>query len=51
MDLTLFSGYVRLCAATLVRAHARTSDPAQISGYLNGAHSALARLSPLLSSG
>jgi uncharacterized protein (DUF2252 family) len=34
MDLPLFSGYVQLCAATLARAHARTSDPAQISGYL-----------------
>jgi len=34
MDLTLFSGYVALCATTLARAHARTSDPAQISGYL-----------------
>jgi uncharacterized protein (DUF2252 family) len=29
-----FSAYVELCAATLARAHARTSDPAQISGYL-----------------
>ncbi|TMD67176.1 MAG: DUF2252 domain-containing protein, partial [Chloroflexi bacterium] len=26
--------YVELCGATLARAHARTSDPAQISGYL-----------------
>jgi uncharacterized protein (DUF2252 family) len=34
MDLTLFCGYVAPCAATLARAHARTSDPAQISGYL-----------------
>ncbi len=34
MDPVLFSGYVQLCAATLARAHARTSDPAQISGYL-----------------
>ena len=34
MDLTMFSGYVGLCAATLARAHARTSDPAQIAGYL-----------------
>jgi uncharacterized protein (DUF2252 family) len=34
MDLTLFSGYVGLCAITLARAHARTSDPALISGYL-----------------
>ena len=29
-----FTAYVALCAATLARAHARTSDPAQISGYL-----------------
>jgi uncharacterized protein (DUF2252 family) len=29
-----FTAYVGLCAATLARAHARTSDPAQISGYL-----------------
>ena len=29
-----FTAYVELCAATLARAHARTSDPAQISGYL-----------------
>jgi uncharacterized protein (DUF2252 family) len=34
MDLVLFTAYVELCAATLARAHARTSDPAQISGYL-----------------
>jgi uncharacterized protein (DUF2252 family) len=34
MDLTLFTGYVEVCAATLARAHARTSDPSQISGYL-----------------
>jgi len=34
MDLPLFSGYVALCAATLAHTHARTSDPAQISGYL-----------------
>ena len=34
MDPVLFTGYVELCAATLARAHARTSDPAQISGYL-----------------
>ncbi len=34
MDPVLFSGYVALCGATLARAHARTSDPAQISGYL-----------------
>jgi uncharacterized protein (DUF2252 family) len=29
-----FAAYVELCAATLARAHARTGDPAQISGYL-----------------
>jgi uncharacterized protein (DUF2252 family) len=29
-----FTAYVQLCAATLARAHARTSDPAKISGYL-----------------
>jgi uncharacterized protein (DUF2252 family) len=34
MDPILFTGYVRLCAATLARAHARTGDPAQIAGYL-----------------
>ncbi len=34
MNLRVFSLYVELCAAALARAHARTSDPAQISGYL-----------------
>ena len=34
MDLVRFTAYVQVCAATLARAHARTSDPAQISGYL-----------------
>ncbi len=34
MDPVLFTAYVQVCAATLARAHARTSDPAQISGYL-----------------
>ena len=29
-----FTAYVELCAAALARAHARTSDPAKISGYL-----------------
>ena len=29
-----FTTYVQVCGATLARAHARTSDPAQISGYL-----------------
>jgi uncharacterized protein (DUF2252 family) len=34
MDPEGFTEYVQLCGATLARAHARTSDPAQISGYL-----------------
>ena len=34
MDPVLFTAYVEICASTLARAHARTSDPAQISGYL-----------------
>ena len=34
MDPVMFGAYVELCATTLARAHARTSDPAQISGYL-----------------
>ena len=34
MEPAQFTGYVRLCAVALARAHARTSDPAQISGYL-----------------
>jgi hypothetical protein len=29
-----FGRYARLCAMALARAHARSSDPAQISGYL-----------------
>ena len=29
-----FTAYVELCATTLARAHARTSDPAKISGYM-----------------
>jgi uncharacterized protein (DUF2252 family) len=29
-----FTAYVNVCGATLARAHARSSDPAQISGYL-----------------
>ena len=33
-SLSIFTSYVELCAATLARAHARTSDPAQISGYM-----------------
>ena len=38
MNLKAFSLYVELCAATLSHAHARTSDPAQISGYLGKGH-------------
>jgi uncharacterized protein (DUF2252 family) len=34
MDPVLFSAYAELCATTLARAHARTGDPSQISGYL-----------------
>jgi hypothetical protein len=34
MDLKGFMAYVNVCGATLARAHARSSDPAQISGYL-----------------
>ncbi len=34
MDLTMFTGYIELCAATLARAHARAGDSAQIAGYL-----------------
>jgi len=34
-----FSAYVQLCAATLARAHARSSDPAQIGGYLGNGDS------------
>jgi hypothetical protein len=34
MDLVQFTAYIEICGATLARAHARTSDPAQISGYL-----------------
>ena len=34
MDPVRFTAYVQVCGATLARAHARTSDPAQISGYL-----------------
>jgi uncharacterized protein (DUF2252 family) len=29
-----FTAYVELCATALARAHARTSDPVQISGYM-----------------
>jgi hypothetical protein len=32
--LKRFRAYVNVCSATLARAHARSSDPAQISGYL-----------------
>ena len=34
MTPNIFTLYVELCASTLARAHARTSDPAQISGYM-----------------
>jgi hypothetical protein len=34
MNPVRFGAYVEYCAATLARAHARTTDPAQISGYL-----------------
>jgi uncharacterized protein (DUF2252 family) len=34
MNPNIFTLYIELCAATLARAHARTSDPAQISGYM-----------------
>jgi uncharacterized protein (DUF2252 family) len=34
MDPVRFTEYVQVCGAALARAHARTSDPAQISGYL-----------------
>ena len=34
INLKRFTAYVNVCGATLARAHARTSDPAQISGYL-----------------
>jgi len=34
IDPVRFTAYVQVCGATLARAHARTSDPAQISGYL-----------------
>ncbi len=34
MEFARFLAYVQVCGATLARAHARTSDPAQISGYL-----------------
>ncbi len=34
ISLKRFTAYVNVCGATLARAPARTSDPAQISGYL-----------------
>jgi uncharacterized protein (DUF2252 family) len=34
LDESGFGAYVSICAATLARAHARTGDPAAISGYL-----------------
>jgi uncharacterized protein (DUF2252 family) len=34
LDTTVLSGYARLCAWTLARAHARAGDPVAIAGYL-----------------
>lgn len=34
LDESAFKGYVSLCAVCLARAHARTGDPAMISGYI-----------------
>ena len=34
MDPVRLTEYVQVCGAALARAHARMSDPAQISGYL-----------------
>ena len=34
MTKKAFNFYTRLCASALARAHARSGDPAQISGYL-----------------
>ena len=34
MQWKAFSRYARLCALALARAHARSGDPAMISGYL-----------------
>jgi uncharacterized protein (DUF2252 family) len=34
MNVDAFTTYGRLCGFTLARAHARSSDPAQISGYM-----------------
>jgi hypothetical protein len=34
MDQTTFVMYVQICGAALARAHARSGDSAQISGYL-----------------
>ncbi len=36
MDAATLAEYVALCAWTLARAHARSGDPAEISGYLGG---------------
>ncbi len=36
MTKTQFDRYARLCAMALARTHARSGDPAQISGYLGG---------------
>lgn len=34
MDQKNFAGYTQACASALARAHARSGDPAQISGYM-----------------
>ena len=36
LDEAAFKGYVSICAVCLARAHARTGDPAVISGYIGG---------------
>jgi uncharacterized protein (DUF2252 family) len=38
MNLAGLTRYVQFCAATLARAHARSSDPAKISGYIGKTH-------------
>jgi hypothetical protein len=37
-DTGLLREYARLCARALARAHARSGDPAMISGYLGSGH-------------
>jgi uncharacterized protein (DUF2252 family) len=36
LDEAAFKGYLSICSVCLARAHARTSDPAQIAGYIGG---------------